>query len=134
MGTERGSYPTYPTYPTCATYPALLLILYSPIFRVSVLRCIPRAPAVFVRLPEHRPRTRAMNRFSNSWTASSNRTPRSTISSTSFSSLSLITGHHSSSRPVRRRNASTYFSRVFSTTSSGSDGTGGCLFQRMCSR
>src|SRR5262245_23982701 len=43
-------------------------------------------------------------------------------------------GNHSSSRPVRRRNASTYFSRVFATTSSGSDGTGGCLFQLMRSR
>src|SRR5437773_2670762 len=31
-------------------------------------------------------------------------------------------GNHASSRPVRRRNASTYFSRVFATTSSGSDG------------
>src|SRR6187402_1318511 len=31
-----------------------------------------------------------MKRFSNSWTASSKRTPLSTISSTSFSSLSLI--------------------------------------------
>src|SRR5207245_1627347 len=40
----------------------------------------------------------------------------------------------SSSRPVRRRNASMYFSRVLFTTSSGSDGTGGCLFQRIRSR
>src|SRR5579862_2579127 len=43
-------------------------------------------------------------------------------------------GDHASSRPVKRRNASTYFSRVFMTTSSGSEGTGGCLFQRICSR
>jgi hypothetical protein len=41
---------------------------------------------------------------------------------------------YSSSRPVRRRYASTYFSRVFSTTSSGNEGTGGCLFQRIFSR
>jgi hypothetical protein len=27
-----------------------------------------------------------------------------------------------------------YFSRVLATTSSGSEGTGGCLFQRMRSR
>src|SRR5882724_8399781 len=40
----------------------------------------------------------------------------------------------SSSRPVRRWKASTYFSRVFATTSSGSEGTGGCLFQRIRSR
>ena len=43
-------------------------------------------------------------------------------------------GDHCRSSPVRRRNASTYFSRVFSTTSSGNAGTGGCLFQRMRSR
>src|SRR3954463_10131120 len=40
----------------------------------------------------------------------------------------------SSSRPVRRWKASTYFSRVLATTSSGKEGTGGCLFQRMRSR
>src|SRR5262245_2732110 len=40
-------------------------------------------------------------------------------------------GYHSSSRPVRRWKASTYFSRVRRTTSSGSEGTGGCLFQRI---
>src|SRR4051812_48077946 len=40
----------------------------------------------------------------------------------------------SSSRPVRRSKASTYFSRVLATTSSGREGTGGCLFQRMRSR
>ena len=46
--------------------------------------------------------------------------------------LEPIADHdQSSSRPVRRWNASTYFSRVFATTSSGSDGTGGCLFQRI---
>src|SRR5262249_10982143 len=43
-------------------------------------------------------------------------------------------GDHSVSRPVKRRNASTYFSRVLTTTSSGSDGTGGCLFQLIRSR
>src|SRR5690348_8008175 len=42
--------------------------------------------------------------------------------------------HQSSSRPVRRRNASRYFSRVRATTSSGSEGTGGCLFQWIDSR
>src|SRR4029450_11309559 len=41
---------------------------------------------------------------------------------------------HSSSRPDNRRYASTYFSRVRATTSSGKDGTGGCLFHRMRSR
>src|SRR5262245_46592273 len=41
-----------------------------------------------------------------------------------------IADHYSSSRPVRRSNASTYFARVLTITSSGSDGTGGCLFQR----
>src|SRR6478672_9705899 len=42
--------------------------------------------------------------------------------------LEPIADHvRSSSRPVSRRNASTYFFRVFSTTSSGSEGTGGCL-------
>src|SRR5207248_11332274 len=41
---------------------------------------------------------------------------------------------HASSRPVRRRKASMYFARVFLTTSSGSDGTGGCLFHLMRSR
>ena len=46
----------------------------------------------------------------------------------------LVGNGHSSSRPVSRVNASTYFSRVFTTTSSGSDGTGGCLFQRIRSR
>src|SRR5262245_42608309 len=43
-------------------------------------------------------------------------------------------GNHASSRPVKRRNASTYFSRVFATTSSGSEGTGGCLFHLIRSR
>ena len=43
-------------------------------------------------------------------------------------------GDHASSFPVNRRKASTYFSRVFRTTSSGSAGTGGCLFQRIASR
>src|SRR4030095_14450650 len=42
--------------------------------------------------------------------------------------------NHVSSCPVRRRNASTYFSRVFMTTSSGSEGTGGCLFHLIASR
>ena len=41
---------------------------------------------------------------------------------------------HCSSRPLSRRNACTYFSRVFSITSSGRLGTGGCLFQRIDSR
>src|SRR5713226_9234237 len=66
------------------------LILYSPILRVSVFRCMPKASAVLVRLPSHRPSTRLMKRFSNSRTASSNCTPFSTISSTSRSSRSLI--------------------------------------------
>src|SRR6516165_879401 len=43
-------------------------------------------------------------------------------------------GDHSNSCPVRRRKASTYFSRVLVTTSGGSEGTGGCLFHRICSR
>ena len=44
--------------------------------------------------------------------------------------LEAVADHEaSSSRPVRRRNASMYFSRVLATTSSGSEGTGGCLFQ-----
>src|ERR1700730_16470113 len=51
---------------------------------------MPRVPAVLVRLPSERTRTRLMNRFSNSRTASSKRTPLSTISSTSFSSRSEI--------------------------------------------
>ena len=42
--------------------------------------------------------------------------------------------HYCRTFPVRRRNASTYFSRVRATTSGGSDGTGGCLFQPICSR
>src|SRR5262245_54412938 len=37
--------------------------------------------------------------------------------------LELLSNHRP--RPVRRVNASRYFSRVFATTSSGSDGTGG---------
>ena len=41
---------------------------------------------------------------------------------------------YSSSRPVRRRYASMYFSRVRLITSSGREGTGGCLFQRIPSR
>src|SRR5437870_9652837 len=40
----------------------------------------------------------------------------------------------SRSLSVRRRNASTYFSRVRATTSDGNDGTGGCLFHRIDSR
>ncbi len=36
--------------------------------------------------------------------------------------------------PVSRRKASRYLSRVRATTSSGSEGTGGCLFQWMRSR
>src|SRR3954454_16361196 len=42
--------------------------------------------------------------------------------------------NHSSSRPVSRRKASMYLSRVLLTTSSGRLGTGGCLFQRIRSR
>src|ERR1019366_3233461 len=52
---------------------------------------MPSESAVLVRLPSYLTSTRAMKRFSNSRTASSNRTPLSTISSTSFSSRSLIT-------------------------------------------
>jgi len=49
--------------------------------------------------------------------------------------LESIADHdRSSSRPVSRRNASTYLLRVLATTSSGREGTGGCLFQRICSR
>ena len=51
-----------------------------------------------------------------------------------FDQLLQAFADHWSSFPVRRRNASTYFSRVLTTTSSGSDGTGGCLFHRICSR
>src|SRR5580765_8026508 len=43
-------------------------------------------------------------------------------------------GNHCSSRPVSRRKTSTYFSRVLITTSSGSEGTGGRLFQPIRSR
>src|SRR5262249_39603045 len=46
--------------------------------------------AAFVRLPLQLARTRLMKRFSNSRIASSNWTPRPTISSTSFSRRSLI--------------------------------------------
>ena len=48
--------------------------------------------------------------------------------------LELIAHGQRSSRPDRRRKASTYFSRVRRMTSSGSAGTGGCLFQRISSR
>src|SRR5262245_22795616 len=80
--TDAPTYLAYPTYPTYPTYPALRLILYSPILRVSVLRWMPSVSAVFVRLPSSLPRTRTMNRFSNSRTASSNRTCLRTICST----------------------------------------------------
>src|SRR5262245_27932755 len=53
---------------------------------------MPSLPAVFVRLPSQHPSVRAMKRFSNSRTASSNCTPRSTMSPTSCSSRSLIIG------------------------------------------
>src|SRR6185437_9696151 len=36
---------------------------------------------------------------------------------------------HKEERPLIRRKASRYFSRVFSTTSGGSAGAGSCLFQ-----
>src|SRR5687767_5728850 len=42
--------------------------------------------------------------------------------------------HQCISVPVRRLYASRYLSRVLATTSSGSVGTGGCLFHRICSR
>src|SRR5947207_2072560 len=84
-------------------YPTLRLILYSPIFLVSVLRCMPRESAVLVRLPSARPRTHVMKRFSNSWTASSNWTPRSTISSTSrWRRSEIIEPDRSSSNDVAR--------------------------------
>src|SRR6266568_1552411 len=51
---------------------------------------MPKVSAVLVRLPSQDPRTRAMKRFSNSLTASSKCTPLFTMSSTSFSSRSLI--------------------------------------------
>jgi hypothetical protein len=43
-------------------------------------------------------------------------------------------GSYCRSRPDSTRNASTYFARVCCTTSSGSDGTGGCLFHAIASR
>ena len=43
-------------------------------------------------------------------------------------------GLYSSSRPVNRRKASTYFSLVFATTSGGSAGAGGFLSHLICSR
>src|SRR3954453_8408291 len=43
-------------------------------------------------------------------------------------------GNHARSRPVRRRYASRYFSRVLMITSSGRVGTGGCLFHLIASR
>jgi len=43
-------------------------------------------------------------------------------------------GDYRRSWPVSTRNASTYFSRVRAMTSPGSEGTGGCLFQRISSR
>ena len=46
----------------------------------------------------------------------------------------LIPHGYWSSRPVRSRKASTYFSRVRRMTSSGSEGTGGWLFQWISSR
>src|SRR5262245_13126392 len=42
--------------------------------------------------------------------------------------------HGTNGLPVRRSNASKYFARVRSTTSAGSEGTGGCLFHLMASR
>ena len=50
------------------------------------------------------------------------------------SSMAEIGRGRSSSRLLSSWNACTYFSRVFSITSSGRLGTGGCLFQRMVSR
>src|SRR6187401_1420219 len=43
-------------------------------------------------------------------------------------------GYRLSGCPVSRSKASRYFARVRSTTSAGSDGTGGCLFHLMASR
>ena len=43
-------------------------------------------------------------------------------------------GAYTRGRPVSRWNASRYLSRVRATTVSGSDGTGGCLFQWISSR
>src|SRR3954468_8344257 len=63
-------------------------------------------------------------------------TPRVVVENSLFEKfldepVELITHGQRSSRPDKSRNASRYFSRVWRTTSSGSDGTGGCLFQRM---
>src|SRR4029453_3369414 len=85
-------------------YPTSRLILYSPIFRLRVFRWMPSVSAVLVRLPSDRLKTRAMNRFSNSRTASSKWTPLSTISSTSFSSRSaIIAAYQSLKTPAQRR-------------------------------
>src|SRR4029077_10328015 len=46
----------------------------------------------------------------------------------------VVAHHHCRSFPVSSRYASMYFARVRWTTSSGSEGTGGCLFQPICSR
>ena len=51
-----------------------------------------------------------------------------------YEPFELVAHGQRSSRPDRRRNASRYFSRVRRTTSSGNEGTGGCLFQLMRSR
>ncbi len=48
--------------------------------------------------------------------------------------VQLIAHGQRSLRPDNRAKASTYFSRVRWMTSSGSDGTGGCLFHRISSR
>ena len=104
----------------------------SAIFRLSVFRWIPSVSAAFDKLPSESASTREMNRRSNSRLASENRMPLSTISAMSRSSRSC-TGY-SSSRLVSNWKACTYFSRVFSMTSAGRLGTGGCLFQRIDSR
>ncbi len=93
---------------------------------------MPSTSAVLVRLPSQRPSTFEMNRFLE--------LPHGIFEMDALvdhlldQPLQAVGNHQASSRPVRRRNASTYFSRVFSMTSSGREGTGGCLFQRMCSR
>src|ERR1035437_4816556 len=64
---------------------------------------MPSESAVLVRLPSYLTSTRAMKRFSNSCTASSNRTPLSTLSPQSFSSRSLITARGAPSPPALAR-------------------------------
>ena len=94
----------------------------------SCSRCMPEVPVGGVERPLDQPRLERLASFVEGDAALEH------LGHEPIEEVAEAVGAHSRSRPVSRRKASRYFSRVRRTTSSGNVGTGGCLFQRIASR